>query len=86
MGNRFIFWSRKHSVERLARPGDWVGLGSKTPAIVPFGPEVAVVAEPVGGSPDEPVRNGIAHDLARVAEQKAEGRKPGRPKKDEGKK
>ena len=85
MGNRFVFWSRRHSVERLNRPGDWVGLGSKTPVVTPFGREVAVVSEPVGGSSGEPVKNGIARDLARAQEPKVEARKPGRPRKDEGK-
>lgn len=81
MGQRFIFWSRRHSVARVNRPGDWVGLGSKTPNIVPFGGEVVAG----GSSPDEPVRNGIGHELARAVEPKAqEGRKPGRPRKDEG--
>jgi hypothetical protein len=36
MGNRFIVWGRKHSVNRAQALGDWIGLGSPTPVVTPF--------------------------------------------------
>lgn len=43
--NRIVMWPRRHSIERVHRPGDWLGLGKNNAVVTPAADVEPVVEE-----------------------------------------